>query len=317
MRIDRIIEQAKEPIFSFEFFPPKSDAGERVLGQALESLRQLDPAFVSVTYGAAGGSRDRTLELTKWIKQELAIEAMAHLSCVGAAREELAGMLDEMRDAGIENILALRGDPPRGESDWKPHPGGLSYSTELARMISDGYDACIGGACFPEVHPEAPDLAHDLRFLKEKVECGVSFLITQLFFDNELYFRFLDQARAAGITVPILPGVMPITDLRQIKTITGMCGASIPQALLEALEWRSHDPEAVTALGVSYATLQCAELLARGAPGIHFYTLNRSHATRAILSALRVLRPWVARSQTRPPGPGDGLMAREVVRIAA
>jgi methylenetetrahydrofolate reductase (NADH) len=317
MRIDRIIEQAKEPIFSFEFFPPKSDAGERVLGQALESLRQLDPAFVSVTYGAAGGSRDRTLELTKWIKQELAIEAMAHLSCVGAAREELAGMLDEMRDAGIENILALRGDPPRGESDWKPHPGGLSYSTELARMISDGYDACIGGACFPEVHPEAPDLAHDLRFLKEKVESGVSFLITQLFFDNELYFRFLDQARAAGITVPILPGVMPITDLRQIKTITGMCGASIPQALLEALEWRSHDPEAVTALGVSYATLQCAELLARGAPGIHFYTLNRSHATRAILSALRVLRPWVARSQTRPPGPGDGLMAREVVRIAA
>ena len=310
MRIDRIIEQAEEPVFSFEFFPPKSDAGERVLGLALESLRQLDPAFVSVTYGAAGGSRDRTLELTKWIKQELGIEAMAHLSCVGSTREELAGVLDEMRDAGIENILALRGDPPRGESDWKPHPGGLSYSTELARMISDGYDACIGGACFPEVHPEAPDLAHDLHFLKEKVDSGVSFLITQLFFDNELYFRFVDEARAAGIEVPILPGVMPITDLRQIKTITGMCGASIPQALLEALEWRSHDPEAVTALGVSYATLQCAELLARGAPGIHFYTLNRSHATRAILSALRVLRPWVARGRS---GQDDGLRAREVV----
>ncbi|HWE10145.1 MAG TPA: methylenetetrahydrofolate reductase [NAD(P)H] [Solirubrobacteraceae bacterium] len=313
MRIDRIIEQADEPIFSFEFFPPKSDAGERVLGLALESLRQLDPAFVSVTYGAGGGCRDRTLELTKWIKQELGIEAMAHLSCVGSTREELGGVLDEMRDAGIENILALRGDPPRGESDWKPHPGGLSYSTELAQMISAGYDACVGGACFPEVHPEAPDLAHDLHFLNEKVQSGVSFLITQLFFDNELYFRFVDQARAAGITVPILPGVMPITDLRQIKTITGMCGATIPQALLEALEWRSHDPEAVTALGVSYATLQCAELLARGAPGVHFYTLNRSHATRAILSALRVLRPWVARSG----GAADGLMAREIVRIAA
>jgi methylenetetrahydrofolate reductase (NADPH) len=310
VRIDRIIEQADEPIFSFEFFPPKSDAGERVLGLALESLRQLDPAFVSVTYGAGGGCRDRTLELTKWIKQELGIEAMAHLSCVGSSREELSGVLDDMRDAGIENILALRGDPPRGETDWKPHPGGLSYSTELAQLISDGYDACIGGACFPEVHPEAPDLAHDLRFLKEKVQSGVSFLITQLFFDNELYFRFVDAARAAGITVPILPGVMPMTDLRQIKTITGMCGASIPPALLEALEWRSHDPEAVTALGVSYATLQCAELLARGAPGIHFYTLNRSHATRAILSALRVLRPWVARGGSAEDG---GLAVREVV----
>ncbi|HWE15074.1 MAG TPA: methylenetetrahydrofolate reductase [NAD(P)H] [Solirubrobacteraceae bacterium] len=313
MRIDRIIEQAEEPIFSFEFYPPKTDAGERVLGLALESLRQLDPAFVSVTYGAGGSSRDRTLELTKWINQELGIEAMAHLSCVGSTREELAVVLDEMRDAGIENILALRGDPPRGESDWKPHPGGLSYSTELAQMISAGYPACIGGACFPEIHPEALDLAHDLQFLKEKVQSGVSFLITQLFFDNELYFRFVDEARAAGITVPILPGVMPITDLRQIKTITGMCGASIPKALLEALEWRSHDPEAVTALGVSYATLQCAELLARGAPGIHFYTLNRSHATRAILSSLRVLRPWVARNG----GAGEGLMARKVVRVAA
>jgi methylenetetrahydrofolate reductase (NADPH) len=310
MRIDRILEEAEEPVFSFEFFPPKSDAGERVLGLALESLRQLEPAFVSVTYGAGGGCRDRTLELTKWIKQELGIEAMAHLSCVGSTREELAGVLDDMRDAGIENILALRGDPPRGEADWKPYPGGLQYSTELAQMIGAGYDACVGGACFPEVHPEAPDLAHDLHFLKEKVDSGVSFLITQLFFDNELYFRFVDEARAAGIDVPILPGVMPITDLRQIKTITGMCGASIPQALLEALEWRSHDPEAVTALGVSYATLQCAELLARGAPGIHFYTLNRSHATRAILSALRVLRPWVARA-------GGGVDSRGVVRAVA
>jgi len=296
MRIDQIIEEADEPIFSFEFFPPKSDAGERVLGLALESLRQLDPAFVSVTYGAGGTSRGRTLELTKWIKQELGIEAMAHLSCVGSTREELTDVIADMRQSGIENILALRGDPPRGESDWKPHPGGLQYSTELAALIhADHADLCIGGACFPEVHPEAPDLAHDLRFLKEKVDNGVSFLITQLFFDNDLYFRFVDEARAAGIDVPILPGVMPITDLRQIKTITGMCGATIPHSLLEALEWRSHDPDAVLQLGVSYATLQCAELLARGAPGVHFYTLNKSHATRAILSALRLLRPWVAR----------------------
>jgi methylenetetrahydrofolate reductase (NADPH) len=295
MRIDQILEEADEPIFSFEFFPPKSDAGERVLGLALESLRQLAPAFVSVTYGAGGTSRGRTLELTKWIKQELGIEAMAHLSCVGSTREELTDVIADMRQAGIENILALRGDPPRGEGGWQPHPGGLHYSTELAALIHSDRDICIGGACFPEVHPEAPDLAHDLRFLKDKVDNGVSFLITQLFFDNELYFRFVDEARAAGIDVPILPGVMPITDLRQIKTITGMCEATIPPSLLEALEWRSHDPDAVLQLGVSYATLQCAELLARGAPGIHFYTLNKSHATRAILSALRLHRPWAAR----------------------
>jgi methylenetetrahydrofolate reductase (NADPH) len=295
MRIDQILEEATEPIFSFEFFPPKSDAGERVLGLALESLRQLAPAFVSVTYGAGGTSRGRTLELTKWIKQELGIEAMAHLSCVGATREELSDIIADMRQAGIDNILALRGDPPRGESDWKAHPGGLEYSTELAALIHADHDVCIGGACFPEVHPEAPDLAHDLRFLKDKIDNGVSVLLTQLFFDNELYFRFVDEARAAGIDVPIIPGVMPITDLRQIKTITGMCGATIPPELLEALEWRSHDPDAVLQLGVSYATLQCAELLARGAPGIHFYTLNKSHATRAILSALRLHRPWVAR----------------------
>jgi methylenetetrahydrofolate reductase (NADPH) len=300
MRIDQIIAEADEPLFSFEFFPPKSDAGERVLGLALESLRALSPDFVSVTYGAGGSSRGRTLELTKWIKQELRIEAMAHLSCVGSTRQELQEIVDDMRTAGIDNILALRGDPPRGQSGWEAHPGGLSYSTELAGLIRSDYpDLCIGGACFPEVHPEAPDPAHDLRFLKEKVDNGVSFLVTQLFFDNELYFRFVEQARAVGIDVPILPGVMPITDLRQIKTITGMCGATIPPTLLEALEWRSHDPEAVLQLGVSYATLQCAELLARGAPGIHFYTLNRSHATRAILSALKVHEPWKTREMIR------------------
>ncbi len=295
MRIDEILEAAEDPVFSFEFFPPKTDAGERVLGLALESLRQLDPAFVSVTYGAGGSSRSRTLDLTKWIKQELGIEAMAHLSCVGSSREELETILADMRNAGIENVLALRGDPPRGETDWTPHPGGLRYSTELAALITGGYDHCVGGACFPEVHPEAPDLAHDLRFLKAKVDSGVSFLITNLFLDNELYFTFVDEARAAGIDVPILPGIMPITNLSQIKTMTDMCGASIPTALREALDWRSHDPEAVLQLGVSYATLQCAELLARGAPGVHFYTLNRSPATRAILSALKLLRPWVRR----------------------
>ena len=189
-------------------------------------------------------------------------------------------------------MLALRGDPPRGETEWKPHPGGLRYSTELAKLISDNYGFAIGAACFPEVHPEAPDMAHDIRFLKEKIANGVGFLITQLFYDNELYFRFVEEARAAGITVPIIPGIMPVTNFSQIKRITEMCGATIPPDFERELAARADDPNALTELGVAYATLQCAELLSRGAPGIHFYTLNRSPATRAILAALRGARPW-------------------------
>jgi methylenetetrahydrofolate reductase (NADPH) len=247
---------------------------------------------VSVTYGAGGSTRDRTIEITREIKEDFGIEAMAHLSCVGTTVEELRELLDQVRDAGIENVLALRGDPPRGETEWRPHPGGLRYSTELATLVAADYDVAIGAACFPEVHPEAPDLEHDLRFLKEKIAAGASFLITQLFFDNELYFDFVEEARAAGVTVPIVPGIMPITNFQQIKRFTEMCGASIPAELERELVARADDPEAVAELGVAYATLQCSELLARGAPGIHFYTLNRSPSTRAILAALRAARPW-------------------------
>ena len=299
MRIDQILATANEPVFSFEFFPPKTEEGERNLREALWALRELAPDFVSVTYGAGGSTRGLTLELTKWIKQELGIEAMAHLSCVGATRDELCVILDSLVETGIENVLALRGDPPRGETAWRPHPGGLRYSSELAALICDRYSACVVAACFPEVHPEAADLASDLRFLKAKVDAGASFLITQVFFDNDAYFRFVEEARAVGIDVPIIPGIMPITNVAQIKTITGMCGATIPAALLRQLEARAPFAGEVLELGVSYATLQCAELLARGAPGIHFYTLNRSPATRAILAALRLLRPWVRREVVR------------------
>ncbi len=295
MHIDQIIATKGEPTFSFEFFPPKTEDGERNLRETLEDLQAFGPDFVSVTYGAGGSTRHRTVEITKWIKEGLGIEAMAHLSCVGTTTDELRTILNGIQAAGIENVLALRGDPPRGETEWKPHPGGLHYSTELAALIRGGYPFSVGAACFPEVHPEAPDLLSDLRFLKQKVDSGASFLITQLFFDNDLYFRFVEEARAVGIDVPILPGIMPITDVKQIKTITGMCGASIPDGLLAELERRAEDPDAVLQVGVAYATLQCAELLARGAPGIHFYTLNRSPATRAIVSSLKLLRPWAGR----------------------
>ena len=291
MRIDQILEE-RRPSFSFEFFPPKDDEGMARLRRALAELREDEPAFVSVTYGAGGSTRDRTVEITREIKEEFGLEAMAHLSCVGTTVDELRTILDEIESAGIENVLALRGDAPRGETEWRPHPGGLRYSTELATLISESYDFAIGAACFPEVHPEAPDLDHDLGFLKEKLAAGASFLITQLFFDNDLYFDFVREARERGITVPIIPGIMPITNFAQIKRFTEMCGASIPEELERELAARADDADAVVELGVAYATLQCSELLARGAPGIHFYTLNRSTATRAILAALRAARPW-------------------------
>jgi methylenetetrahydrofolate reductase (NADPH) len=291
MRIDRILDE-RRPVFSFEFFPPKTDEGMEQLKQTLHDLKEDDPAYVSVTYGAAGATRDRTVEITRWIKQDLGVEAMAHLSCVGEPVERLRELLDQMGEAGIENVLALRGDAPRGETEWKPHPGGLKYSTELAKLISENYDFAIGAACFPEVHPEAPDMASDIKFLKEKVGAGVGFLITQLFYDNELYFEFVDEARAAGINVPIIPGIMPVTNFSQIKRITDMCGATIPLDFERELAARADDPNALSELGVAYATFQCADLLSRGAPGIHFYTLNRSTATRGILAALRSARPW-------------------------
>jgi methylenetetrahydrofolate reductase (NADPH) len=291
MRIAQILEQQR-PAFSFEFFPPKTDEGQRTLEGTLEVLKDDAPHYVSMTYGAGGSTRNRTVELTRWIKQDLGIEAMAHLSCVGEPTERLVELLVQIQEAGVENVLALRGDPPRGETEWKPHPGGLHYSVELIRLIRGRFDFCVGAACFPEVHPDAPDRESDLRYALAKQEAGVSFLITQLFFDNELYFGFIDDARAAGITVPIIPGIMPVTNYGQIKRFTEMCGASIPAELERELNGRADDPEAVAELGVAYATLQCSDLLARGAPGVHFYTLNRSPATRAILAALRAAHPW-------------------------
>ena len=291
MRIDQLLAR-KEPVFSFEFFPPKTEQGERNLYAALAELQTLEPAFVSVTYGAGGSTREKTIAIVKRIKDEYGLEAMAHFTCVSATVPELRTTLDEMQTAGIDNVLALRGDPPAGKQDWVKTEGGLEYSRELVELIRTDYPFAIGAACFPETHIHAASPEADVDYLAEKVAAGVDFLITQLFFDNALYFDFVARARAAGIEVPIIPGILPITQIGQLERMTSMCGASIPEGLRQELHAREDSPEAVIDFGVAYATLQCAELLAADAPGIHFYTLNRSPATRAILGALKLVRPW-------------------------
>jgi methylenetetrahydrofolate reductase (NADPH) len=292
MRIDEIISQSEEPVFSFEFFPPASEEGERNLREAIEKLAPLEPSFVSITYGAGGSTRELTVELTRWIKHELGLEAMSHLTGYGATLDELRAVLGRISAAGIENVLALRGDPPRGQPDWTAENEAIHYASELIELIAQEYSFCVGAACYPEVHVEAIDLASEIRVLKAKAEAGAGFFITQLFFDNDVYFEFVDAARAAGVEQPIIPGLMPITSAEQIERMTALSGATMPKELVTQLELRANDPGTVLELGVAHAALQAADLLARGAPGIHFYTLNRSPSTRAILSALKVSRPW-------------------------
>jgi methylenetetrahydrofolate reductase (NADPH) len=297
MRIDEILAE-RRPVFSFEFFPPKTDEGLANLRETLAVLSNDAPDFVSVTYGALGSTRDTTIDIVKWIKQDLGIEAMAHFTCVGATTDELRATLDEIAAAGVDNVLALRGDPPAGQDEWVQTDGGLLYSTELIELLNAEYGFAVGAAAFPEVHPQAESADSDIRFLKAKQDAGASFLITQLFYDNEFYFDFVARAREAGMTVPIIPGIMPVTNLRNIRRITELCKSELPEPFERQLEAREDDPQALQDLGVAYATLQCVDLLSRGAPGIHFYTLNRSPATRAILAALRAAQPW-----TRAPQP--------------
>jgi methylenetetrahydrofolate reductase (NADPH) len=288
MRIKELFGRSR-PVISFEFFPPKTDAGVKELYHAIEELKPLAPSFVSVTYGAGGSTRDRTVDLVARIKSEIGIETMAHLTCVGSTREEIQAVLVRLRDSGIENVLPLRGDPPKGEVEFKKVPGGFGYASELVEFIrSTGHPFSLGGACYPEGHVETRDLVQDLANLKKKVAAGVDFLITQLFFRNNDYFAFVRRVREAGITLPIVPGIMPITNVDQIKRFTSMCGASIPAPLLGRLEAVREDPARVAKVGIEHAVTQCRELLAGGAPGIHFYTLNRSTATRAIYERLRL-----------------------------
>jgi methylenetetrahydrofolate reductase (NADPH) len=291
MRIDDLLAHQR-PVFSVEFFPPKSEEGVAQLFETVEALKPLRPDYVSVTYGAGGATRDGTVEIAQRIRAEHGIEVMAHLSCVGETREGLSSILDRFASIGIENVLALRGDPPRGEVEFIAPDDGLSSAAELTGFIAERHGFTIGGACFPEVHPEAEDLDSDLDYLRTKVEAGANFLITQLFFDNQAYFDFVAAARAHGIEVPIIPGVIPIASFGQVARICALCDASIPTELAAAMEALGGDAEAEALLGVAYAAQQCDELLAAGAPGIHFYALNRAPGTRAVLAALRASRPW-------------------------
>ena len=289
-----------QPLFSFEFFPPKTDDGMAQLMKTIGKLRRLGPTFVSVTYGAGGSSRGRTVELVTQFKSELGIEAMAHVTCVGHSRAELREVLDRLADNGIENVLALRGDPPRGSTQFEPAPDGFAHASELTAFVRRHYSFCVGGACYPEKHPEAVSFDADLDALKQKVEAGSEFLITQMFLENAHYFAFVERARAAGIDVPIIPGILPITHADQIPRFTGLSGSTIPESLAEEYRRRSEDPVASQEFGVAYSSLQCEELLRCGAPGVHFITMNRSPATNAILAALQVARPWTKPRQTAP-----------------
>ena len=290
MRIRELMTSGR-PCFSFEFFPPKDDEGFSQLRDSLKSLRELRPSFVSVTWGAGGSTRARTIDLVTQIKQESGLEVMAHLTCADASRAETWDVLQKLGEAGIENVLALRGDPQQSASGFAPHPEGFQHANELVEFIHHEFDYCIGGACYPEKHVESPSMDLDLYHLKRKVEAGCEFLISQLFFDNQKYFDFVARLRAMGIGVPILPGIMPITNVAQIERFTNMCGATIPHMLMSELRLQREDHHAVLSLGVAYATAQCLELLQRGAPGIHFYTLNRSPATRTILKAIQTVYP--------------------------
>ncbi len=288
MKIHKILKETR-PAFSFEFFPPKDDDGFDQLFQTIDRLKPWNPAFVSVTYGAGGSTRSKTIDLVGRIKNEIGLESMAHLTCVGHDSQEIRSVLDSLQDQGIDNVLGLRGDPPKGESAFVKPENGFAYASELVEFIHKDYPFCIGVAGYPEGHPECSSYRKGLEHLKYKIDAGGSFIVTQLFFDNKVYFDFVNELQGMGIDVPVIPGIMPIINLKQIKRFTKMCGATVPDDLLGRLELVQDDPDAVREIGIDHATAQCEGLLSQGAPGIHFYTLNRSRATLSILERLKSL----------------------------
>jgi len=291
LRLPEIYAAAREPVLSFEVFPPRDDAAEARLNSALPKLRDLGPGFMTCTYGAGGSTRDKTLQIASRLRHELKVEAACHLTCVGSSRAELHAIVGRIRDAGIENIVALRGDPPQGEKSFRPAADGLTYGSELVELIRrdverGGPEFGIAVAGYPETHTEAESPASDLANLSRKVAAGADVVITQLFFDNEDFFAFRRRAENAGIGVPIVPGLMPVRSAGQIRRITAMCGAHIPPALQARLDERDGDAAAVQELGAEYCLEQARDLLARGVPGIHFYVLNSADAMAHVFHGL-------------------------------
>lgn len=284
-RIDQLLGLGL-PTISFEFFPPKTEEGFASLYKTIDELKPLKPSYVSVTYGAGGSTRQKTVDLVARIQNEAGIRSMAHLTCVGHTKEELNGILDQLWDMGVRNVLALRGDPPVGQTTFTKTEGGCGYANELAALARARHDFAIGVAGYPEGHPQCLNRTRDLENLKKKIDAGGNFVITQLFFDNGEFYRWRDQARAMGIKAPIVAGIMPITNVSQIKRFISMCGAKIPHPLLLKLETVENDAEASYAAGIEYAIQQCRDLLANGIDGLHFYTLNKSKATVQIVKAL-------------------------------
>lgn len=274
---------------SIEIFPPKTEQADALLQQTLTELAVYQPSLISCTYGAGGSTSKRTIDWCRTILDQFSLPAMAHFTCVGGSRDELKQWLTDARAVGVRNIMALRGDPPAGAADFKPHPDGLSYANELVTFIREHFpDMGIGVAGYPEKHPQAPSLEVDLQNLKRKVEAGGNAIYTQLFYNNDAFFRFWDACLDLGINVPIVPGVMPITEFARIQRIAGMCGAAIPEELSSRLAAAAEDNdlEAQTQIGVEFAIQQCRELIEQGVPGLHFYALNKSHACKMILDAL-------------------------------
>ncbi|MFT5696983.1 MAG: methylenetetrahydrofolate reductase (NADPH) [Myxococcota bacterium] len=286
MKISERFESGK-PVISFEFFPPKTDGGFAALFRTIAELQSLQPGFVSVTMGAGGSTRSKTVDLVVRIERETGLTAMAHLPCVGFEKEQVGTILEQLHSAGIRNVLALGGDPPKDNDDFVAPIDGFSYASDLAEYIHKQQpDLCVVAACYPETHPAALSADADFDNLKRKVDAGAEVLITQLFFENAKFFAFMDRVHAAGITVPVVPGIMPIVSRAGVKRMTSMCGCEIPQELNVELDRVGEDEAATAELGVRWGTMQCRELLDSGVPGVHFYTLNKSSATRHIYENL-------------------------------
>ena len=291
MKIGEILKKVKHSI-SFEFFPPKTKEGEDALCETIKELEYIKPTFVSITYGAGGSTRERTIKVVKRIHQETDLTVMAHQTCIGHTKKEILDILSEYKNIGVQNILALRGDIPQGQEEtFVFPPDGCKYANELVELIRENFGDwfSIGVAAYPEGHPESPNLERDVYYFKKKVEAGAEFAITQMFFDNRFFYDFLERVEKAGINIPIIPGIMPITNFKQIRKFALMCGATIPEELVKRLEAVEDKPEEVEKIGIEYAVKQCEDLLKNGAKGLHFYTLNKSKATIQIYERIKHL----------------------------